>query len=148
MTIRKHILPALILASATAFAIPMAAQAMGGGEHCDVPEMRGGPMGHDEMPPMLHGLKLTEAQRDQIFKIMHDQAPALREKAKQARKAHDELRALTFSGKYDEAKVKALAESGASAMAEIAQMRAASANRIFLLLSPEQRKKAESFKAD
>ncbi len=155
MNIRKNILPLLIISSATAFAIPMAAQAMSGNEHCERRPGIHGPMAHDEMlhessshmPPFLYGLNLTEAQRDQIFKIMHDQAPALREKTKEARKAHTELRALSFSDKYDEAKVKALTESGARAMAEIAEIRAAGANKIYVLLSPEQRKRVEELKA-
>jgi Spy/CpxP family protein refolding chaperone len=156
MNIRKNILPFLIISTSIALAIPVAAQAMNGSEHCERRPGIHGPMEHDEIPPesapntppFLHGLNLTEAQRDQIFKIMHNQAPVLREKTKEARKAHTELRALSFSDKYDEARAKALAESGARAMAEIAEMRAAGANRIYLLLSPEQRKKAEELKTD
>jgi Spy/CpxP family protein refolding chaperone len=147
MNIHKNILPSLIFTSAIAFAIPVAAQAMSDGEHCEQHRMHG-PMAHDEMPPLLHGVNLTEIQRDQIFNITHNQAPALREKATEARKAQAELRALSFSGNYDEAKAKTLAQNSARAMAEIAEMRAASANRIYLLLSPEQRKKIEELKHD
>ena len=156
MNLRKKILIPLALVTTTAAALPFAAQAMDGGPHCDGhggPRfgMRGG-MDHFEggmhMPPFIRELKLTEAQRDQIFKIMHEQAPALRDKAKEVRKAHADIRALTFSSGYDEAKVKALSESGAQAMAQIAQMRAASANQIYQLLTPEQRKKADEMKAD
>lgn len=154
MNVRKRILTFILISSASALAIPMAAQAIGGSEHCERKAGAHGPMAHDEMPPeggpamppFMRGLNLTEAQHDQVFKIMHEQAPALREKAKEARKAQAEVRALSFSDKYDAAKVKALTESGARAMAEIAEMRAAGANRIYQLLSPEQRKKAEEFK--
>lgn len=153
MNLRKKILIPLALVTATA--LPFAAQAMDGGPHCDGhggPRfgMRGG-MDHFEggmhMPPFVRELKLTEAQRDQIFKIMHEQAPAMREKAKEARKARTDLRALTFSGNYDEAKVKALAETEAQAMAALTQLRAAGANQIYQLLTPEQRKKADELKA-
>ncbi|WP_374263957.1 Spy/CpxP family protein refolding chaperone [Zoogloea sp.] len=161
MKLRKHLLLPLTLAAGLAAAVPMIAQARDGA-HCDGQfgphammrgEMGGmGPMGHFDgmgpMPPFMRDLKLTEAQRDQIFKIMHEQAPALRDKAKEVRKAHADIRALTFSSGYDEAKVKALSESGAQAMAQIAQMRAASANQIYQLLTPEQRKKADEMKAD
>ncbi|WP_298622705.1 Spy/CpxP family protein refolding chaperone [uncultured Zoogloea sp.] len=154
MNLRKKLLIPLALVTATAAALPFAAQAMDGGPHCDGhgPRfgMRGG-MNHFEggmhMPPFIRELKLTEAQRDQIFKIMHEQAPAIRDKAKEARKAHADLRALTFSGNYDEAKVKALAETEAQAMAAITQLRAAGANQIYQLLTPEQRKKADELKA-
>lgn len=150
-----NILPFLMTSAATAFAIPIAAQAMSGNEHCERRPGIHGPMANDEMlhessphmPPFLYGLNLTETQRDQIFKIMHDQAPVLREKIKEARKAHTELRALSFSDKYDEAKAKALTENSARATAEIAEMRAAGANRIYLLLSQEQRKRVEERKA-
>ncbi len=154
MNLRKKILIPLALITAIAAALPFAAQAMDGGPHCDGrgPRfgMRGG-MDHFEggmhMPPFIRELKLTEAQRDQIFKIMHEQAPAIRDKAKEARKAQADLRALTFSGNYDEARVKALAETEAQAMAAITQLRAAGANQIYQLLTPEQRKKADELKA-
>lgn len=154
MNLRKKILIPLALLTATAAALPFAAQAMDGGPHCDGHGtrfgMRGG-MDHFEggmrMPPFIRELKLTEAQRDQIFKIMHEQAPAMREKAKEAHKARTDLRALTFSGNYDEAKVKALADTEAQAMAAMTQMRAAGANQIYQLLTPEQRKKADEMKA-
>lgn len=154
MNLRKKILIPLTLVTATAAALPFAAQAMDGAPLCDGhgPRfgMRGGMdrfEGGMHMPPFVRELKLTEAQRDQIFKIMHEQAPTMREKAKEAHKARTDLRALTFSGNYDEAKVKALADTEAQAMAAMTQMRAASANQIYQLLTPEQRKKAEELKA-
>ncbi len=155
MNLRKKILIPLALVTATAAALPFAALAMDGGPNCDGhggPRfgMRGGMdrfEGGMHMPPFVRELKLTEAQRDQIFKIMHEQAPALRDKAKEAQKAHADLRALTFSGNYDEAKVKALADTEAQAMAAMTQMRAASANQIYQILTPEQRKKADELKA-
>lgn len=155
MNLRNKILIPLALVTATAAALPFAAQAMDGGPNCDGhggPRfgMRGGMdrfEGGMHMPPFVRELKLTEAQRDQIFKIMHEQAPALRDKAKEAQKAHADLRALTFSGNYDEAKVKALADTEAQAMAAMTQMRAASANQIYQILTPEQRKKADELKA-
>lgn len=155
MNLRKKILIPLALLTTAAAALPFAAQAMDGGPYCDGhggPRfgMRGGMdrfEGGMHMPPFVRELKLTEAQRDQIFKIMHEQAPALRDKAKEAQKAHADLRALTFSGNYDEAKVKALADTEAQAMAAMTQMRAASANQIYQILTPEQRKKADELKA-
>ena len=77
---------------------------------------------------------------------MHDLAPALREKAKEASKAHYELQTLVFSDKYDEARVRTLSETSAQAMATLAQMRAASLNQIYQTLTPEQRNKADELK--
>ena len=149
-------LRSLLVASSIALALPLAAQArpmMGGHGHgqCD-----GGPMsmqsergffGGEKMPRMLRGLDLTEAQQDKVFALMHEQAPAMREKAKEMRAARIAMRDMMMSDKYDEAQVKALTERSAQAMAEMAQMRARSANEIYKLLTPEQRKTLQERKA-
>ncbi|WP_374486288.1 Spy/CpxP family protein refolding chaperone [Zoogloea sp.] len=136
--------------------LPFTAQAAGAGDHCHGPARQGfwsGPefgMHGDGTPPLpfLRDLNLSEGQRDQIFKIFHEQAPVLREKAKEIRKSHEELRALTFSAQYDEARIKALAEQGARAVAEMAEIRAAGLNKVYQTLTPEQRKKADERKAE
>ena len=48
---------------------------------------------------------------------------------------------------FDEARVRALSETSAQAMAAMAQMRAASLNQIYQTLTPEQRKKADELKS-
>ena len=156
MNIRHKILGTLLVAGSVALAAPALAQGMGGmrGGHCG--HHPGSAMMHGEMgpfgggmhlPPFVRELNLSDAQHDKIFKIMHDQAPALREKAKEASKANYELHALMFSDKYDEARVRALSETSAQAMATLAQMRAASLNQIYQTLTPEQRKKADELKS-
>lgn len=154
MTTSKNILRTLVLATGLTLCVPFA-QAAGGHQHCPEamrhPAMMGPEFGmHDGAGPalpFLRDLKLTESQRDQIFKIFHEQAPALREKHKELHKLHQELHAQPFSAQYDEAKIKALAESSARTMAEIIEMRATSLNQVYQLLTPEQRKKAEEQKA-
>lgn len=145
-----------LLTAGAALLIPLGALAMGP-HHGDGPCGGGfGPpmMGGDAMergmhpPPFLRSLNLTDAQRDTIFKLMQEQAPAMREKAKEARAIHQELHALVFSDKYDEAKVKALTDKGTQIMAEMAARHAATSHQIYMLLTPEQRKKAEALKAD
>jgi periplasmic protein CpxP/Spy len=139
----KHSFASFMIAGSIALAVPLAAlahsmmdgpcgQFHGHGEH--------GLFGGDEFPPFLRGLDLTESQRDKVFEILHAQAPALREKGKDARKAREELRALALSGQYDEAKARTLAESAAKAKAETAQMHARTANQIYRLLTAEQQK--------
>lgn len=155
MTTSKNILRALLVATGFAICVPFATQAAGSHQHCPEAMRHAAMMGPEFGPPddagpalpFLRDLKLTESQRDQIFKIFHDQAPALREKHKELHKLHQELHALTFSAQYDEAKIKTLAESSARTMAEIVEMRAASLNQVYQLLTPEQRKKAEERKA-
>jgi Spy/CpxP family protein refolding chaperone len=104
-------------------------------------------MGHHGGIPFLHAVNLTEAQHDQIFMIMHNQAPQMREHAKAARKAHQELQMLATSGKYDDAKAKSLADTAARAIAGMALLHARSESAIYALLTPEQHAQIEAMKA-
>lgn len=114
------------------------------------PEHRGHPeagmMPGVPMPPFLHGIELTEAQHDAIFSILHADAPAVRERMKAVHNAHEALRALTMSGKYDEAKAKELAETAADNMAVLSLLRSRSESRIYALLTPEQRQETNKSK--
>lgn len=97
------------------------------------------PHGEAPLPPFLHRIKLSEAQQDKIFAILHAQVPQMRVQAKTLRKAHDELRELSLSDKYDEDRAKVLADSGAKAMAEMALLRSRTDRQIIALLTSEQR---------
>lgn len=108
-----------------------------------------GPAAAEEgpVPPFLHGIDLTEAQRDKIFEIMHAQAPTVRQKAKEARTAREALRDLAMSPQYDEGRARALAAEGAKADADLALLRVRSDHEIFALLTPEQRQTVQEMKA-
>jgi periplasmic protein CpxP/Spy len=112
----------------------------------DAPMMHPGPMpGEIEPTPrFLHGLQLSEEQNDKVFALMHAQAPALRAKAKEARKAHEELHRLSLSADFNEATAKSLADAGARAMADMALMRARADQQIYRLLTLEQRRALEN----
>lgn len=135
-----------LVAASVALAIPLTAAAFGGhpGGHggCGF-EGHGGPGHHmtggDMVPPQLHGLKLSEAQRDKVFEIMHAQAPVMRDKAKALNKAEDDLRGLSAATDYSEAKARSLADAAAKAMAEMTLLRAKAERQIFEVLTPEQR---------
>lgn len=99
------------------------------------------------MPPFLRGLDLTETQRDRVFEIMHAQAPLMRQKARQARMAHEALRDLAMSAQYDEGRARALATEDAKAGADLALMRVRSEHEIFAVLTPDQRKTVQEMKA-
>ena len=105
-----------------------------------------GPEGASLGPPMLRGLSLTEAQRDQVFAILHEHAPFVREKAKAARRAQDELRAMTFSTQYDKANAKSLADAGARALGELALLRADGEHQIYMMLTDDQREQLEAMR--
>ena len=136
-----------LLAAGVAAAVPLSAAGLlghAGGPGACGSGMPGGPskhaMGGDMMPPYLHGLKLSEAQGDKVFAIMHAQAPAMRDKAKAVHKAEDDLRTLAAAPDYSEAKARTLADAAAKAMAEMSLLRAKVDRQMFELLTPEQRK--------
>lgn len=90
---------------------------------------------------MLRGLDLTQAQRDQLFELRHAQAPKLRELGKTVRSSRQELRQLSMSDSFDQAKAKQLADAASQAGAELALLRAQLQNETFKVLTPEQREK-------
>lgn len=92
-------------------------------------------------PRALHGLDLSEAQRDRLFELRHAQAPALREQGKVLREARRELRELSMSDAYDEAKAREISERAAGAASELSLLRARGNNEAWKLLTAEQREK-------
>jgi Spy/CpxP family protein refolding chaperone len=97
---------------------------------------------HLTAPKFLRGVQLDEAQQDKVFAIMHAQEPLLREQFKAEHHAHEALRALAVSGRFDDARASALAEEASKANAAATLQRARSAAQIYALLTPEQRRKA------
>ena len=95
---------------------------------------------------LLRRLDLTEAQRDQVFKIFHDQAPAMREQVKVARRASQELRQAALSPNFDRARARQLADAQAKAQSEVALMRADNMSRVFAILTPDQRSKLQQLR--
>lgn len=134
-----------------ALAVPLTAaafQGSHGGHHgCGDFAAHGGPGMHGGMmPPHLRGLNLTEAQRDKVFEIMHNQAPAMRDKAKAWRKAEDDLRALAAAPDYSDAKARSLADAAAKAKSEMTLARVKAERQVFEVLTPEQRKQLAEMK--
>jgi Spy/CpxP family protein refolding chaperone len=127
-------LAALLAAGSLALAVPSVQAHPGDGPRA---EMRGGGM------RMLRGLDLTQEQRDQVFKIFHEQAPAVRERMQAARDAQQALRKSALSGSFDAAQARQLAEAAGKAHAELALMRAETMSKVAALLTPEQRARLE-----
>jgi periplasmic protein CpxP/Spy len=97
--------------------------------------------GHGSSMMRLRGLDLTEAQRDQVFRIYHDQSPAMREQMKQMRKARAELTEAAGADRYDAERVRAAAEAQGKATTQLALLRAQTIQRVHDVLTPEQRAK-------
>ena len=128
-----------------AHAQPAPEGGMQGPQHGGMHQRWGGRHGGDEMRG-LRALDLTEAQRDQIFKIRHDQAPAFRDQMKKVRASHEELQKLALADKFDPAAVRRAADTQAKAMSELAVMRAQTTNRVRAVLTPEQRTKLDQMR--
>ena len=123
------------LAANEAFSQPMGEGMHGGMHH------RGG-----EMMKHMRALGLSEAQRDQIFKIHHDQVPAMREQMKQVQKARTDLRQIAMADKFDEPRARQAADAQAKALSTMAVMRAQTMNRVRQVLTPEQRQKMDQMR--
>jgi len=127
---------------ATALAFSVAAHAQPGPDG-----MHGGRHGgaHGQMRALRH-LDLTEAQRDQIFKIHHDQAPAFREQMKKVHAARESLQTLARADRLDDAAVRRAADAQAKAIADLAVMRVQTHNKVRALLTAEQKQKLDQMR--
>ena len=126
-TISKTVVAAFLVASSLTLGV---AQAAPGDFH------------RHERPAMgLRGLALTQAQRDQVFQIFHEQAPAVREQMKQMRQARRDLAQAATGERYDAERVRAAAEAQGKALTQLALLRAQTLQRVNALLTPEQRAK-------
>ena len=94
----------------------------------------------------LRALGLSEAQQDQVFKLFHDQAPAMHEQMKQVRRSREELRQLSMAERFDEGRARQLADTQAKALAALAVMRAQTMARVREILTPEQRQRLQQMR--
>lgn len=155
-SIKKILLASCIALSVPMMALPAMANPAGGsdGGHCEKGQnmhsgMRGGPGGEmmGGIPPHLKQLNLTEAQQDQVFKIMYDQIPAMREQHKARKNITEELHNLAQADRFDDAKAQQLTEQLAKMGKEATLNRTRTEAKIFALLTPEQRQKARDFES-
>jgi protein CpxP len=130
---------ALLVATSAALTLPAYAQRGPGpdGRH----GMHQG--GHGGGARMLRNLDLSEAQRDQIFKIRHEQAPAARERMKAARAAQSALRQAARDPNADSARIRQLADAVGRTHADAAVARVETQRKVLAVLTPEQRSKLE-----
>lgn len=91
----------------------------------------------------LHNMQLSEAQRDQVFRIMHDQAPARRVIEKELHKARTALIDLSLSEKYSETEAKRLIDAETQANSNLLRQQIDAMHLIYGLLTPDQRRKVD-----
>jgi len=131
--LRRSYIASFLLASSVALGLAPAAQAQGEPMQGRMGMHRGAPM------MMLRGLDLSDAQRDQVFKIFHEQAPAVHEQMKQVRQARENLMQLAAADRFDEAQARQAADAQAKALSTLAVMHAQTVHRVRDVLTPEQR---------
>jgi periplasmic protein CpxP/Spy len=92
---------------------------------------------------LLDRVTLSEQQEDQIFAIIHDASPSVRQNAKQLGKAYERLHKLAFSSEYSQSEVETLGRAVGDAEAQSAQLRAQLDHDITRVLTLEQRRSLE-----
>jgi Spy/CpxP family protein refolding chaperone len=133
---RKHVTQFLLASSLALGLGPLAANAQPTGG-----EGMGHHRGHSMMG--LRNLNLTEAQRDQVFKIYHEQAPAVHEQMKQVQRSRQDLRQLAMADRFDEGRARQIADTQAKALSALAVMRAQTMARVREILTPDQRQRLD-----
>lgn len=137
--------------SILALSLPLAslAQAHDGDSH-DGANCKHGQQNQDfhksGLPPHLKSLDLSDKQKDEIFALIHNQAPAFREQHKERMKLVAELRATSQADQYDDAKAQQIADRLAALDKERTLNHARNGAKIYAILTPEQRAKAREFK--
>jgi periplasmic protein CpxP/Spy len=94
----------------------------------------------------LHRLDLSEAQQDQIFELMHAQAPAMRKQMKTLRQHEAALQTLKKTPDYSEAKAKELIINMTQQRADMEMARLQVERKVMEVLTPEQRQQLTEMK--
>lgn len=92
---------------------------------------------------MAQQLGLTEAQQQQIKSIMETEKPKMQPLMQELKQERQQMNALTDSGNFDEAAVRAAASKQAQSATDLAVERARVKSQIFAVLTPDQRTKAQ-----
>lgn len=103
---------------------------------------RGGHQGnHQHGDRWLRGLDLNQTQKDQIFKIRHDQEKAIYEQKKTLNTAAATLREASRTQPFDQVKAQQAAETLGRAKGQMALLQVQSMASIHAVLTPDQQKK-------
>lgn len=92
----------------------------------------------------LRGLNLNEAQKDQVFAIVHAQEPIIREARKQHWALKKELFTVTQAEQFDDAKAQQLANKIATLEQSKVLSRARTHAKLLAVLTPEQREQSRA----
>ena len=128
---------AVLVIGATIFAVAQGPEAM--------KRMHGyGPHGHGDMlEHMSRELNLTDEQKQQVKAIMESVESSAQGIHAKLEETHKQLEAATANGQFDEAQVRTLANQQAQLEADMMVEHLRAKAKVFAILTPEQRVKAE-----
>lgn len=95
----------------------------------------------------MRALDLSQDQKDQIFKIRHNQEQAFYDGKKAVRAARQSLSDIGRADSFDEAKARQAADALGQAQAQMALLRVQTQSQIRAVLTPEQRQKLADMRA-
>ena len=149
MTARRILFTTLALA-AMAVPGPALAQGYGGPHGMGGPDGFGGPGLHrfeEMLPELAVVLDLSDEQQAQIEAILDAELPAIETMRDQLRDAHQAFRANQQPGAFDEAAVRAFAQSQSQTHVELMVAGARTMSRIHNVLTAEQQQRLEELRA-
>lgn len=94
----------------------------------------------------LEKLGLTDAQKSQVSSIRDEERANIKPLVQKLREGRKELRELTKSGQFDEARVRAIAKAQADTITDLIVAKQRMRSKIYVVLTPEQRAKAEKMR--
>jgi protein CpxP len=107
-------------------------------------EKRHGPGSPEMMEHMARALGLTEDQKTQIKALMDGMQATEEARHQKMEELQKQMSAITANGQFDEAKVREVANQQAQIHAEQIVEHERMKSKVFSLLTPEQRVKAEA----
>ena len=136
----------LLIASAAILVIGATVVALGHGlqgMHGQGPERHAGELGPGMIDHLAKVLGLTADQQTQIKALVTAAQATEEPRHAKLHELRDQLEAATANGQFDEAKVRAIANEQEALMADTMVEHERMKSKIFALLTPEQRTKAE-----
>ena len=92
-------------------------------------------------------LNLTDAQKKEMFSIRLDERAIMKPLFEKLRSEREQLHALPM-GQFDEAKIRAIAKGQADTLTELLVEKQRMKSKLYAVLTPEQRAKAEQIRQE
>ncbi len=106
-----------------------------------------GKRGGGDKGMMFRGLDLTDAQKEQMKAIRQASFEGSKSLREQMKASHDQLKAATKDGAFNESQVQAIAQQQGALHAQMIVGREKVKSQMFAILTPEQKAKAAEMKA-